>query len=790
MKKSLPASYNPAEIEVKWTERWKKGNVYVTPQANKNDATCYILDMFPYPSGSGIHVGHIFGYVGSDVIARFARLQGKKVMHPMGWDSFGLPAENFAIKTGVHPAISTEKSIATFKKQIAKVALSYDWEREISTSSPEYYRWTQWFFCFLYEKGLAYRKEGLVNWCESCQTVLANEQVIGGHCERCDSKVVQRKLKQWYFKITDYAERLLADLDTIDWPEKIKLMQRNWIGKSEGANVWFEIEGSEQKLQVFTTRPDTIFGVSYVVLAPEHELLSSIVAQDHADKVADYQKKASAKSELERLHLDKKKTGVPTGAYAINPANGARLPIWVADYVVSTYGTGAVMGVPGHDERDAEFAAAFDLPTIQVITDDGEFINSGHFTGRGVDGALDDLLQHIGAEKTITYRLRDWLVSRQRFWGAPIPIAYDSKGKEHLIPDSELPVVLPMNVEFKPTGESPLVHAKQWREYKNPSTGEMWQREVDTLDTFVCSSWYFLRFCNPEYRGAAFDPDAVATWMPVDTYIGGAEHAVLHLLYARFFTKVLFDAGLVPFNEPFKKLVNQGMILGPDHQKMSKSKGNVISPDDIITDYGADTLRAYELFMGPFEQEKPWSTSGIVGVRRFLDKTWRLYAKADDAKACEEELRILHTAIAAVTRHLESHQFNTAVSSLMEATNAFGTLTRINRATLRTYAQLFSPIMPFIAEELWEATGGEGFACQAAWPAYKADYLTVDEVTYVIQVNGKVRAKVTLPSSLEKKSEIEAAVTADQSVQKALEGKSISKTIVVPGKLVSFVVSV
>ena len=777
--------YDHLRIEPDWQSYWEKEQVYQTPESGSDYA--YILDMFPYPSGYGLHVGHMLPYAGSDVLARAARMQGKAVLHPMGWDAFGLPAENFAIKTGVHPAISTKKNTERFIGQLKQVGMSYDWSKELNTSDPAYYKWTQWMFELLYKRGLAYRKEGMVNWCPSCQTVLANEQVVSGRCDRCGHVVEQRSLRQWYFRITDYTERLINDLDGLDWPEKIKAMQRNWIGRSEGAKIWFQVEGDpEAKIEVFTTRPDTLFGVTYVVVAPEHPLLEKLTTSEQKDLVAEYVLATTKKTELERQHLEKKKTGVFSGSYVLNPINNSKVPVWVADYVLASYGTGAVMAVPAHDERDAEFAAVFNLPVVKVISNDGILMNSGEFTGKKASESVTAMLKLAGGESTVSYRLRDWLVSRQRFWGAPIPIAYDKDGNEFLIPESELPVELPMDVTFLPTGQSPLTLAEDWRSYTAPD-GRVMTREADTLDGFVCSSWYFLRFPNPQYTEGAFDPTALKRWLPVTMYIGGAEHAVLHLLYARFFTKVLFDAGYLDFDEPFLSLRNQGMILGPDHQKMSKSKGNVINPEDVIREFGADTLRVYELFMGPFDSEKPWNTRGILGSRRFLEKLWRLQEKVVPGGSNDVVMRAVHKAIASVTTDIQAFKFNTAVSSLMEAVNVLTDEESIGRTEFEQILKLVSPLAPHIAEELWKELGNTDLCSLSAWPTHDAQWLVQDLIEYPIQVNGKVRARISLPASLTELTEIQEAALADPAVQALVGGAKPRKIIVVPGRLISLV---
>ena len=777
-------AYRFQDIEPKWQQAWANDKVFQTPTELDGAEKAYILDFFPYPSGAGLHVGHIEGYTGTDVVARVARMQGKKVLHPMGWDAFGLPAENYAIKSGVHPAISTENNIKEFHRQIDRAGLSYDWEKELATCRPEYYKWTQWLFGVLYKRGLAYRKDGKVNWCPSCQTVLANEQVINSHCDRCGTQVQQKQLKQWYFKITDYADRLLEGLDGLDWPEHIKQMQRNWIGKSSGAYLTFNVFGRDEEIKVFTTRADTTYGVTYLVLAPEHELVDTLTTLEQKGAVAAYVEQASLKTELERSFLDKEKTGVFTGSFAVNMATGAKVPIWVADYVISTYGTGAVMAVPSDDARDNEFATVYGLPIQPVVDENGRLCNSGEFNGLSIEEGKIKLAEKYG-ELTTTYRLRDWLVSRQRFWGAPIPIIYDQDGAERLLDDSELPVVLPEDVEFLPTGQSPLSLATDWKTYTSES-GQNWTREVDTLDTFVCSSWYFLRFPTPHLATAAFDAKEVEKWLPVDMYVGGAEHAVLHLLYARFFTKVLFDAGLVSFQEPFQTLRNPGTILGPDHNKMSKSKGNVINPDDVINQFGADTLRVFELFLGPFEAEKPWNTASIIGIRRFLEKVWRLQEKvvSDDT---DQELAVVHATIKKVSQDIANFKFNTAIAALMEMVNFFSEAGKVSRESFKALILLLNPFAPFITEELWQILGETPYASVATWPIYDERYIVSEEVEYPVQINGKVRFKVSVPVQATSE-QVLTVVRQHERYHEYVGEQVLQKEIVVPGRLVSLVV--
>jgi leucyl-tRNA synthetase len=761
----MQQGYDHVALEAKWQKIWDDTHAFRTPETFEGEKA-YVLDMFPYPSGAGLHVGHMAAYAGSDVIARVARKRGKAVLHPMGWDAFGLPAENYAIKSGVHPAISTAANIEHFKRQFAQIGISYDWSREINTSLPEYYRWTQWLFGVLYKRGLAYRKDGSVNWCPRDQTVLANEQVVGGVCERCGTPVVQRKMKQWYFKITDYAQQLLDDLDDLDWPEKIKTMQRNWIGRSEGARLWFPIEGMAEKVEVFTTRPDTLEGATFLVLAPEHPLVPALTVAGRATDVEAYVAHAAKASELERTFADRPKTGAFTGAYAVNPLTGERVPVWIADYVLATYGTGAIMAVPAYDERDKAFADAHSLPVTEISLPDA--------------AAAKELVAKAGGEPTITYRLRDWLVSRQRYWGVPIPIAYDESDTETLLPE----VDLPGDVEFRPNGESPLALADAWKTFE--SDGKTWRREVDTLDTFVCSSWYYLRYVSPHDTQLAFDAEAVKKWLPVDTYVGGAEHAVLHLLYARFVAKVLRDEGLLAFDEPFTSLRNQGMILGPDHQKMSKSKGNVINPDDVIAQYGADALRCYELFMGPFDQEKPWNTTGIVGVRRFLERTWRLRDKVAGA-ASNEELKLVNRLVVRVSDAIDSCRFNVAIAAMMEALNGMEVLPSVSTPGYATFLGLLNPFAPYLSEELWKLSGEAGLCSLASWPTANSTYLVEEQAMYVVQVNGKVRHRMELPLSLTD-SEVLDRAKVDPKVMAWLGGKEPAKEIVVRGKLVSLVV--
>jgi leucyl-tRNA synthetase len=772
--------YNHKEIEAKWQGEWERSRIFeVSLDAVQSGKKSYILDMFPYPSGAGLHVGHPEGYTATDILARKRRMEGVQVLHPMGFDSFGLPAENYAIKTGVHPSESTAANIVNFTRQMKSLGLSFDWSRVFATSDPEYYKWTQWLFLKLYERGLAYKKLAAVNWCEKDQTVLANEQVVNGACERCGSVVVQRELSQWFFKVTEYADRLLDDVESLDWPDKIKAMQRNWIGRSEGAEITFKGDVSngvaDFDVVVYTTRPDTLYGVSYVVLAPEHELVSFVTVDSQKSAVEAYVAATQKKNEIDRQKNDREKTGVFTGAHVIHPITGAKVPVWIADYVLGTYGTGAVMGVPAHDERDAAFASTNGLPVIDVEVDEAK---------------KWELAERAGGKRVTKYRLRDWLVSRQRYWGAPIPmINCDACGMQP-VPVADLPVLLPTDVDFRPTGESPLARSASFQYVQCPKCGAAARRESDTMDTFVDSSWYFLRYCSPKLASAAFDDAAVKYWCPVDVYVGGAEHAVLHLLFARFFTKALHDMGILEFDEPFVMLRNQGLILGEDGEKMSKSKGNVINPDDVVSEHGADTLRMYEMFMGDFEDAKPWDTKGITGVRRFLDRMFALtesVVAANGAIALSPEVdKMLHKTIAKVTSDIEAFKFNTAIAAMMtlinEWKNGQGT-----REQMKMFVQILSPFAPHVAEEMWQMLGGVGMISVAAWPKFDAAKIVDDVVEVVVQVNGKVRERLMMPVGSSDDVLREAAL-ANEIVQKFIDGKAVKQVIIARGRLVNIVV--
>ncbi|MGB0757795.1 MAG: leucine--tRNA ligase [Patescibacteria group bacterium] len=795
--------YNHKTIEKKWQDLWLEKGVF-RAEDNADAKKYYALDMFPYPSGAGLHVGHPEGYTATDIISRYKRMQGYNVLHPMGWDAFGLPAENYAIKAGVAPAESTTTNVNTFRKQIQSLGFSYDWDREVDTSSPEYYKWTQWIFLKLYEKGLAYKKKAHVNWCETCQTVLANEQVIDGKCERSGDDVIQKELEQWFFKITDYADQLLDDLEGLDWPEPIKLMQKNWIGKSEGAELEFKIQNSEFKIKVFTTRPDTLYGATYMVVAPEHELIASMQGSiENYDEVEKYIVAAGKKTDLQRTDLNKDKTGVELkGIKAVNPATNEDIPVYVADYVLSTYGTGAIMAVPAHDERDYDFAKKYGLEIRQVVdggdidesayTGPGTIINSGEFEGMAVEEAKVAITKKVNGELKTQYRLRDWLVSRQRYWGAPIPIVYDPEGNPHPVKEEYLPLILPTDVEYKPKGTSPLGSSEAYAKLAEELYGEGWRFEIDTMDTFVDSSWYFLRFCDAQNNNQAFDSKKVVYWMPADLYVGGAEHAVLHLLYARFFTKVFRDMGLLTFDEPFTKLRNQGMILAEDGRKMSKSLGNVVNPDDVVDEYGADTMRLYEMFMGPLEDAKPWSTKSIIGVRRFLEKVWLVTAEwleNDMPSDTSDELdRLLHKTVKKVTDDIENMKCNTAISAMMIMVNQMAKEKSFSKNLLMTFLQLLSPFAPHVAAELWEQVQGSGLVSQTEWPTYDESKLREESVTIAVQVNGKVRAEITAAADSDEETVVALAKENEQ-VQKYLSEGEVRKTIYVPGRLLNIVVS-
>ncbi|MEK4850488.1 leucine--tRNA ligase [Paenibacillus sp. FSL H7-0756] len=802
--------YRAQTIEPKWQKFWDENKTFKTSEES-GKPKFYALDMFPYPSGAGLHVGHPEGYTATDIVSRFKRMRGYNVLHPMGWDAFGLPAEQYAMDTGQHPRDITFKNIDNFRRQIKSLGFSYDWDREISTTDPGYYKWTQWIFIQLYNRGLAYVAEVSVNWCEALGTVLANEEVIDGKSERGGHPVVRRPMRQWILKITEYADRLLEDLEELDWEESIKDMQRNWIGKSTGAEVTFAIEGHDAVLEVFTTRPDTLFGASYCVLAPEHKLVDAITTEEQKAAVAEYRDKASRKSDLERTDLAKEKSGVFTGAYAINPVNGAQVPIWIADYVLAGYGTGAIMAVPGHDARDWEFAKQFGLNIIEVVqggnieeeaySGDGPHVNSGFLDGLSNTEAMAQMiawLEEKGSGKgKVTYRLRDWLFSRQRYWGEPIPILHLEDGTMKTVPVDQLPLVLPDVDAIKPsgTGESPLANVTEWVETVDPETGMKARRETNTMPQWAGSCWYYLRYIDPHNDQELCSPEKQKEWLPVDLYIGGAEHAVLHLLYARFWHKVLYDIGVVDTKEPFHKLVNQGMILGNNNEKMSKSRGNVINPDEIVEAYGADTLRVYEMFMGPLEATKPWNEKGVEGIHRFLSRVWRLFvnedgslsAKITEGGGTDEFKRTWHKTLKKVTEDFELLRFNTAISQLMIFINDAYKQESLSKEAAEHFVQMLSPLAPHIAEELWELLGHEGSISYVAWPAYD-EALTVDaEVEIVVQVNGKIVQRALIPADMGQQ-EMQDHALALPNVKATVEGKTVRKIIAVPGKLVNIVV--
>jgi leucyl-tRNA synthetase len=832
------------EFESRWQQEWLATGAFRTP--NPGDAgfdptrpKYYVLDMFPYPSGEGLHVGHVEGYTATDILARTKRMQGCNVLHPMGWDAFGLPAEQFAIKTGQHPRVTTERNVARFREQLQGIGFSYDWSREISTTDPAYFRWTQWIFLKLYgawfnpatnraesietyagedpdSVRLAYIADRPVNWCPQLGTVLANEEVVDGKSEVGGFPVERRPMRQWMLRITDYAQRLIDELEGLDWPESIKLLQRNWIGRSEGASVEFGIENSEFGIEVFTTRPDTLFGATYMVLAPEHPLVEAITTAEQAEVVANYKKKVSSKSDLERTDLAKEKSGVFTGGFAVNPVNGARIPVWVADYVLMGYGTGAIMAVPAHDERDFEFAQAFELPVVQVVqtpegvdwrgfTGDGVAVNSGFLDGKATPEAKRAIIawleeRGVGTGR-VNYKLRDWLFSRQRYWGEPFPIVWEN-GRHRALGEAELPLVQPEMDDFKPTGtgEPPLAKAVDWVRYSEAA-----RRETNTMPQWAGSCWYYLRYCDSENAGRFVGVEAEKYWMNtgkpggVDLYVGGTEHAVLHLLYARFWHKVLFDLGEVSTPEPFQRLVNQGLILGSDGVKMSKSRGNVVNPDEVISEYGADSLRLYEMFMGPLEQMKPWSMKGVEGVFRFLARVWRLGFEENqegewalspalaEVEFTGRQARVVHATIRKVTEDIEALAFNTAISQMMIFVNEFTSADPRPLGALRVLLPLLSPFAPHLAEEMWARLGFEGRASQQAWPAYDEKYLVDDEVEIALQVNGKLRDRVTVPKAAESAA-LEEVALANAKVREMTDDRTVVKVIVVPGKLVNIVV--
>lgn len=837
--------YDFAAIEKKWQEYWLSQKTFKA-EVDRTKPKYYVLDMFPYPSGAGLHVGHPEGYTATDIVSRYKRMRGFNVLHPMGWDAFGLPAERHAMRTGEHPAIITNQNCDTFRRQIQALGLSYDWDREINTMDPSYYKWTQWIFTVLLERGLAYEIEAPVNWCPALSTVLANEEVKDGVYVETGDPVEKRMMRQWMLKITAYAEKLLEGLDDLDWPEGIKAMQREWIGRSEGADVKFKVAGSGHQFTVFTTRPDTLFGATYCVLAPDHSLTLAITTPEQRAQVEAYVAATKAKSARERMQDEKEKTGVFTGAYAINPVNGKEIPIWTADYVLAEYGYGAIMAVPAHDTRDHEFATKYGLQIIEVIHSEGADVQAEAFTGDGVlvNSPLIDGLRVPEAKKKITawleeqgigkgtvnYKLRDWLFSRQRYWGEPFPIVRRADGTISAVPMKDLPVMLPELQEYKPTadGQPPLARATDWVNTTDPATGEPAQRETNTMPQWAGSCWYYLRFCDPRNDSEAWSKEAESYWMPVDLYIGGAEHAVLHLLYSRFWHKVLYDAGHVTTSEPFQKLFNQGMILAYSYrdskgkyyypqqaerqgdkwvvketgealatqvEKMSKSRYNVVNPDDVIKEYGADSMRLYEMFMGPLDREKPWSDEGVQGVHRFLKRAWSLYAteentlspKITDAASSPELLKIMHQTIKSVTNDIEALQFNTAIARMMELVNAAMKAEHVGRDVAEAFALVLAPFAPHLAEEVWQLLGHTNTLAYEPWPQHDEALLVEDSIDVPVQVNGKLRGKVTVPAAATESEVLEAA-KADEKVLAYIEGKEIAKAIYIPKKLVNLVV--
>ncbi|MBO0476036.1 leucine--tRNA ligase [Vagococcus sp. DIV0080] len=801
-------AYNYIDIEKKWQDYWRNNETFKTEETSDKEKF-YALDMFPYPSGQGLHVGHPKGYTSTDVLSRYKRAKGYNVLHPMGWDAFGLPAEQYALDTGNDPAEFTAKNIQTFKRQLNSLGFSYDWNREINTTDPGYYKWTQWIFTKLFEKGLAYEAEVAVNWCPALGTVLANEEVIDGKSERGGHPVYRVPMKQWMLKITAYADRLIDDLDDINWPSSVKDMQRNWIGRSEGANVTFKIKDTDKEFTVFTTRPDTLFGSTYAVLAPELKLVQEITTPEQKEAIDAYIKEAEKKTDLDRTELSKEKTGVFTGAYAINPVNGKEMPIWIADYVLSTYGTGAIMAVPAHDERDYEFAKAFNLEIVPVLeggnieeeafTEDGPHINSDFLDGLNKEDAMVKMIawleEHEVGKKETSYRLRDWLFSRQRYWGEPIPIIHWEDGTMTAVPEEELPLVLPKATDIKPsgTGESPLANMEEWINVVDEKTGMKGRRETNTMPQWAGSSWYYLRFIDPHNTEMLADPEKLKEWLPVDVYLGGAEHAVLHLLYARFWHKFLYDIGVVSTKEPFQTLYNQGMILGEGNEKMSKSKGNVVNPDDVVNEFGADTLRLYEMFMGPLDASVAWSEKGLEGSRKFLDRVWRLYI--DENAVLRDRItthndgkltKVYHQTVKKVGEDIEQLHFNTAISQLMIFVNEAYKADALPVEYMKGFLQMLAPIAPFIAEELWERMGNKESISLAAWPVYDETELVEDEIEVIFQVNGKLKARVNVPNNATKE-ELEALAYENEQVKSAIEGKTVRKVIAVPNKLVNIV---
>ncbi|MDD5688395.1 MAG: leucine--tRNA ligase [Elusimicrobia bacterium] len=807
-------SYDFKNIEKKWQKYWDEHHTFEVTEDNNfpEDKRLYILDMFPYPSGEGLHVGHPEGYIATDILTHYYKMKGYNILNPMGWDAFGLPAENYAIKTKTHPAITTAKNIGVFKKQIKSLGLAYDWSREINTTDPDYYKWTQWIFLKLFEKGLAYKKEAPINFCPSCLTGIANEEVKEGKCERCGTVVIRKNLPQWLLKITVYAERLLSDLELLDWPEDIKTMQQNWIGKSEGAYINFDIENFNDRIEVFTTRPDTIYGVTYMVLAPEHPLVDKITTSKQKKEIENYKHYTSTKSELERTSLIKDKTGAFTGSYVIHPLTKKKIPIWISDYILISYGTGAIMAVPGHDQRDLEFAQKYNLDIVQVVSpqkgvifeksneafiEEGFAVNSGKYDGLTTGEFIREIIKYFEENKIgklgITYKLRDWIFSRQRYWGEPIPIV-ECKNCGHVpIPESDLPLKLPEVTSFSPTetGESPLANAKEWVKTTCPKCGGPALRETNTMPNWAGSCWYYLRYIDPKNKTSLCAMEKQKYWLPVDIYVGGKEHAVLHLLYARFWHKFLYDIGCVSTTEPFIKLRNQGLILGEDNQKMSKSRGNVVNPDDIVSEFGADTFRIYEMFMGPLEVSKPWNTNSIKGMRRFLERIFTLFTQTKIVKSSviDDKLeRLMHKSIQKVSADIESiSSFNTAISQMMIFLNELENYEEIPEIVAINFIKLIAPFAPHIAEELWSILMSKNSIFNEPWPDWNDDKLQQKEVTIAVQVNGKLRGQVNVTTETSEKEIIEIAKS-NEKIKKYISDRQIIKTIYVPKKILNILI--
>ena len=801
------AEYNFKEIEKKWQDRWDEAHAFEAENGSDKEKFFGLIE-FPYPSGQGLHVGHPRSYTAMDIIARKRRMQGYNVLYPIGWDAFGLPAENYAIKNNVHPAVITAKNIANFKRQLKMLGFSFDWSREVNTTDPNYYKWTQWIFLQLFKKGLAYKQEMPINWCTSCQVGLANEEVVNGVCERCGGEVIQKRQSQWMLKITEYAQRLIDDLDDIDFLDKIKTQQRNWIGRSEGAEVKFTLTTGDEMV-VYTTRCDTLFGATYTVISPEHPLIEKLADKlTNYDEVKAYQAAAAKKSEFERTELAKEKTGVKLeGVNAINPVTGKEIPVFVSDYVLVTYGTGAIMAVPAHDSRDWEFAKKFDLPIVEVVSggkdvneeaytdvSKGTMVNSGFLTGMTVKEAIPAMIdylekQNLGTRK-VNYKLRDWVFSRQRYWGEPIPIIHCPKCGQVPVPEDELPLVLPDMEEFKPgeNGESPLANATDWINTTCPVCGAAAKRETDTMPQWAGSSWYFLRYTDAHNDDALASKEALDYWTPVDWYNGGMEHTTLHLLYSRFWHKFLFDIGVVPTKEPYQKRTSHGMILGENGEKMSKSRGNVVNPDDVVNEVGADTFRTYEMFLGAFDQSTPWSQQGLKGCYKFIEKVWNLQNIMTDEEGYSAELeKSMHKTIKKVGEDFERMKFNTAIATMMSFLNEVTKKGSITKGEYKTFITLLNPVAPHMTEELWEILGGEGLLSLTAWPKYDEEKTVDDEIEIVVQINGKIRDKMSVAADLDRAG-LESVAMESSRIKELTEGKSIVKVIAVPGKLVNIVV--